>query len=76
MNVSEKEKMLKENYFDPRDVNLKKARYKTRKLLEKYNKLSFTKEKKREIIIKKIINTNGNCKICSPFFVIMVNIFI
>jgi len=67
--VTEKEKMLKGNYYDSRDSELMDMYHKARKLLKEYNNLNSELINERERILSELFNFKGSgVWIEAPFF--------
>ncbi len=65
---SEKEKMLAGELYFPGDRNLMDDRLMAKMLISEYNSTKPTEEDERKEIIERLIITNGNIKIRSPFY--------
>ena len=67
--MSEKEKMLNGDYYNPMDIELRDERFKAKTLCYEYNKLAPIDELKRIDLIECIFNRKVyNCKIEPNFF--------
>lgn len=67
--MTEKEKMLKGDFYDSRDLELMKMYHKARKLLKQYNNLDSELTEQREQILTELFGFNGSgVWIETPFF--------
>ncbi len=57
--MTEYEKMLAGEYYDPSDLKLKKMRIRTRTITEKLNNTSQKETRKRRKLIKKLFGSTG-----------------
>ena len=74
--MTEKEKMLASNLYNPSDEELVKLRLNARILTEKFNKSSVVSLRERSDILKQLFGSTGNKIYIEPTFsVIMVVIF-
>nr|BFF40231.1 hypothetical protein BACY1_20360 [Tenacibaculum mesophilum] len=75
--MTEKQKMLNGDYYNSRDPELIKVYHKARKLLKEYNFLNSELTLERDRILSELFASKGNgVWIETPFFVIMVKIFL
>lgn len=66
--MSEKEKMISGDKYNPANPKLVIDRARASKICTKYNKKSFNEINMRSILLRKIINTEGNFWIKPPFY--------
>lgn len=67
--MTEKEKMLAGELYNPADPELRKMHLRAKKLFGKYNKIDPANEKKQDKLIKKIFGKTGkNVRVQPPFY--------
>ena len=66
--MTEKEKMLAGELYNPADKELTQMRRKARLLFERYNQTTIDDEKERENILRKLFGTTGNDIYIEPTF--------
>lgn len=66
--MSEKEKMISGDKYNPANPKLVIDRARASKICTRYNKKSFNEINMRSILLRKIINTEGNFWIKPPFY--------
>ena len=66
--MTEKEKMIKGEMYNPSDKELLELRFKARILTEEYNKTSIKDEEKREKLLKELFGSTGEKIYIEPTF--------